>query len=120
MAIALPTSFKVAEVRAGYRSSSSLAMSPYNFTQQVFSWAGRQKVAEISVPIISAADANEWTQFFDSLDGFTNTFNMDLSDFFPHETGITSVPMRLSNPEAVWGLQPPLVYTFSFSAMEAL
>jgi hypothetical protein len=118
--ISLPASFDTATVTAGYRNASALSESPYNFTQQVFTWNGRQKFVEISVPPLSQTDGDDWTEFFDDLNGFENTFNLDLSSYFPHEAGITSVSMMLSEPVNTWAISKEMHYGFSFRAMEAL
>lgn len=118
--IALPASFARAKVKAVYRRSSALSMSPYNFTQQVYSWGGKMKIVEIQVPPLVQSDADDWTEFFDDLNGYENTFNLDLSDYYPHETGITSVAMRLVDPDQSWTIDEAMHYGFTFAAMEAL
>ena len=118
--IAMPTSPKFASVRPVYRHSTKMSVSQYNFTQQVYSWRGRLKVVEFTLPPMEQAEATEWITFFRALNGFENVFEVDLSEAYPNETGITEVEMRLTDPDTGWSLVPPLRYEFSFTAMEAL
>ena len=119
--IALPSSFSdFAEVIPHKRFNSRMVQSPYNYTQQVASLGAQIKIIEVVVPVIdNSSDATEWITFFNSLDGFVNTFNLDLSEYYPGESGLTAVPMRLMNPEQVWNIRPPLNFSFSFTAIEA-
>lgn len=115
-----PASFALARVSVRYRTSSVMSSSPYNFTQQVYSWKGKIKIVQIEVPAMEDPEAQQWTQFLDDLDGHVNTFTMDLSDLYPHESGIGAVAMRLADPEQVWSADAPFRYGFSFTAIEAL
>ena len=107
-------------VRAGYRTAGAISESPYNFTQQVYSWAGKAKVCEFSLPPMKEADADDWTQFFDSMNGFENTTTLDLSDYYPHDAGVSSVEMRLMNADSSWDINTIKHYGISFSLMEVI
>lgn len=117
--VALPSTGGYVSVRALRRNSTKLAISGYNFTQQVYSWEGLLKVIEIQLTKMSQADFDDWTLFFNNLNGYENTFNIDLSDYFPDESGITSVAMRLADPEVDWQQDLEGYYSASFTAMEA-
>lgn len=95
-------------------------MSPYNFTQQVYSYGNKIKVVDVTIPIRSSDDVSQWTEFFDDLNGYENTFQMDLSGVYKHETGITAVEMRMVSPEVEWDLRTDNHMSVSFTAMEAI
>lgn len=117
--IAIPSSPGFSNIEAINRNSTKLSMSPYNFNQQVYSWEGKLKIVQLTLPPMKLADATNWSQFLDDLNGFENTFNLDLSDYYPHESGITSVAMRLTNPDTAYSYRVNKTYEFSFIAMEA-
>jgi hypothetical protein len=118
--VTIPTTPGFKSVRALYRNSTAMSVSKYNFTQQVYSWKGKLKVVEFQLPPMNQTDADNWTEFFDDLNGYENTFNADLSTAYPHETGITSVAMRLMEPEQSWTIDEAMHHGISFVAMEAL
>jgi len=117
--IALPSSPGFQSIRAIRRSSTFLGMSPTNFTQQVYGYKGKLKVVELRLPPMEDTEATAWENFLDDLEGHVNTFNLDLSDVYPGESGLGSVAMRLVDPDVTWNLEAPLRYGFSFLAMEA-
>ena len=118
--ITIPSTPDFDSVKPIYRRSSKISVSPYTFTQQVYSWQGKLKVVEIILPPMTESDFNDWAEFFDDLNGYENTFNLDLSSYYPHETGITSVAMRMADPDFSWDISTALHYSTSFMAMEAL
>jgi hypothetical protein len=113
-----PTTVTPSSVRAIRRTSSRLAMSPFNFTQQVHDFKGRLRVVEFQYPPLSQADAATMEAFLESCDGVTDTFTVDLDDYFPNSQP-GSVSMRLANPEFEYDITTAMTYGFSFVAMEA-
>jgi len=93
-------------------------VSPYTYQSQVYAWPGKIKVVEFSLPPMNQTEAQSWIAFFNSLNGFENTFTVDLSIAYPNEAGSDSVEMRLLSPEQVWDISADYTYGFSFSAME--
>lgn len=93
-------------------------MSPFNFTQQVHDFKGRLRVVEFQYPPLSQADAATMEAFLESCDGVTDTFTVDLDDYFPNSQP-GSVSMRLANPEFEYDITTAMTYGFSFVAMEA-
>lgn len=118
--ITWPGNSAIESMRPVYRRSSQLAMSPYNFTQQVYRNPGKMKVVEVTIAARTEAQFDTWSQWLDDMDGHTNTSNVDLSTAYPHETGITSVAMRLVNPDVEWTVANDGYYELSFALMEAL
>jgi len=72
------------------------------------------------LPKMDETEAALWVTAIDSLDGFKNTFTVDLRDFFPGESGLDAVAMRLMNPEQAWEISAPLHYELTFQAIEAI
>ena len=114
-----PTTVKPSSVRAIRRTSSRLAMSPFNFTQQVHDFKGRLRVVEFQYPPLSQADAATMEQFLEDCEGVTDTFTVDLDDYFPDSQPGSAVSMRLANPEFEYDITTAMTYGFSFVAMEA-
>lgn len=117
--ITIPTSPGFRSMRPLYRRSTAMSISPYNGTQQVYAWPGKLKVVEFTLPPMTEADAQNWTEFFDDLNGHENTFQVDLSTAYPHETGLTAVEMRLVEAEQSWDISTAKHTSLSFVAMEA-
>jgi hypothetical protein len=116
----IPTSPAFVSVTPMRRTSTAMAISPYNFTQQVYSWGGKLKVIDFQLPTMTESDATAWLAFFDDLNGFEGTFNIDLSDYFPDEAGLKSVAMRLTDPDVQYSIDILMNHSISFRAMEAL
>jgi hypothetical protein len=74
---------------------------------------------DIAIPVLNETDATEFMTFFRDLEGQVNTFNLDLTEFYPGESGVSSVAMRLLNPEQAWEVRPPMLYEITLSAIEA-
>ena len=117
--ITKPASPGYRAVKAIRRTSTKLAMSPYNFTQQVYSYAGKLKVVEFTLPPLTSAQATNWCGFLDDLNGFENTWNEDLSTLYPDESGLSSVAMRLVNPDVEYSVDTAMHFSLSFVGMEA-
>ena len=113
-----PTTITPSNVRSIRRSSSRLAMSPFNYTQQVHDFKGKLKVVEFTYPPLTQTQAEDMDEFLDSCDGVTNTFSVDLSDYFPGTTQ-TNVNMRLADPDYQFDISTAMTYGFSFIAIEA-
>lgn len=114
-----PTTVTPSSVRAIRRTSSRLAMSPFNFTQQVHDFKGRLRVVEFQYPPLSQADATTMEAFLEDCEGVTGTFTVDLDDYFPNSQPGSAVSMRLANPEFEYDITTAMTYGFSFVAMEA-
>jgi len=105
-------------VRAIRRTSSRLATSPFNFTQQVHDFKGRLRVIEFSYPPLSATDAATMEAFLESCDGVTEIFSVDLDDYFP-SSAPGNVNMRLASSDFDYDISTAMHYGFSFVAIEA-
>jgi hypothetical protein len=113
-----PTTLTPSSVRAIRRTSSRMAMSPFNFTQQVHDFVGRLRVVEFQYPPLSQSDAAIMEAFLESCDGVTNTFSVDLDDYFPNSSP-GSVSMRLASSDFDYDINTAMTYGFSFVAIEA-
>jgi len=118
--ISLPATYDVRAASGGYLFSQGVAVCPYSQQRLVQDFGGKARVVEIQVPPLSESDADDWTEFFEDLDGCNNTFNLDLTDIFPHSTGATSVPFRLKEPNIRWSVNTAKVFGFSFEAVEVV
>jgi hypothetical protein len=96
-----------------------MSIAPRTGSQQVFSYGGRLKLVDIAIPVLSDFDAAEFVTFFRNLRGQENTFNLDLTYYYPDEDDVSSVAMRLLNPEQAWEVRPPMLYEITLSAIEA-
>jgi hypothetical protein len=120
MAVTIPTSPGFNKMKAIYRRNTAMSISPYNFTQQVYAWKGGDiKVVECSLPPMKTTDATNWITFFNSCNGYEETFNLDISKAFPNESGMTSVAMRLVDTDQSWDIDTAQLYGISFICMEA-
>ena len=77
-------------------------------------------MVDFQLPPMVEADADDWLGFLDDLNGFEGTFTIDLSDYYPDETGLTSVTMRLTEPDHQYTVDTLMHHGISFRAMEAL
>lgn len=92
-------------------------MSPFNYTQQVHDFKGKLKVVEFTYPPLDETDATTMDAFLDSCNGVTETFSVDLEDYFPGTTQ-TNVTMRLADPDIQFDISTAMHYGFSFIAIE--
>ena len=116
----IPTQPGFSNMRAVIRSSSKLAISPFNFTQQVYSWKGKIRVVDFTLPPMLDAQAEDWIDFFEDCNGFEGVFTVDISDAFPNDPSANAVPMRLADPDQEWDINTLVHYGITFRAMEAL
>lgn len=117
--IALPSGgVKISVAKAGYQRAQGVAQCPYSLQTLVQDYGGKARVIEVSVPPISTASASAWTEFFDLLSGSVNTFNLNISEIWPHETG--TVAFRLADPNFSWDASAAKYFGFSFKAIEVL
>ena len=115
---AFPSDIKPSNVRAIRRTSTRMAMSPFNYTQQVYDFTGRLRVIEFQYPPLTQSDAETMESFLESCDGVRDTFSVDLDDYFPDSLpGSTS--MRLASSDFEFDISTAMHYGFSFTAIEA-
>jgi len=102
--------------------ATSIDRSAFTFSQKVYSYPGKIVILQYTYPPIPAAAFGAWVDFLDALKGGENTFNEDLTDFFPgtNFAGRTSVPMRLMENTVEWTMSVENHFYLTFSAMEAL
>lgn len=77
-------------------------------------------MVEFTLPPMTAAQADDWTKFFDDCDGYAHTFTANISAAFPHDPSATAVVMRLATPEIEYDVNTLAHYGITFTAMEAL
>ena len=118
--ITKPSSPSYKSLKAIYRRNTAIAISPYNFTQQVYSWGGKLKVVEFQLPPMKETEAIEWLNFFNDLNGYENTWQDDLTVAYPNESGsVANIDMRLVEPDQSWEVETAKIYGISFVGMEA-
>lgn len=72
--LSLPTASGIARVNLRAVNSVSISESPFTFKQQVIAHTGQRWEAEISMPPMQRADAEQWIAFLVSLNGVKGTF----------------------------------------------
>ena len=77
-------------------------------------------MVDIDLPPMQYSDAEALTQFFENLNGMVNTFDLDLSEVFPHDSSASSVTLRLSSPDIFWSAEDASKFGFTFRAEEVL
>lgn len=74
--LTLPTASGIASVTMRAVNVTAISQSPFTFKQQVVSHSGQRWEAEVSMPPMKRADAEEWVAFLVSLRGQLGTFNL--------------------------------------------
>lgn len=72
--LSLPTASGIARVNLRAVNAVSISESPFTFKQQVIAHTGQRWEAEISMPPMQRADAEQWISFLVSLNGVKGTF----------------------------------------------
>lgn len=119
--ITKPASWKMAKVSAHHRAYTAMAMSPNNGTQQVYVYSAPLRVIDITIPPIAESYADQWTQFIRLLNGFENTFNMEIADLnriYPDETFGSTIAFRLMEKDTPWSIDTAMIYGFHLMAFE--
>jgi len=119
--IPLPsTAFKIRSAGGGYEYAQGVATCPYTLKTLVQDFGGKRRRVTIEVPPMTETQAAQWTEFFEDLSGMVNTFNLDLTDIYPHDTGATSVAFRLAEPNASWNADVAKHFGFTLEAIEVV
>lgn len=119
--IPLPsTAFSIRSAGGGYEYAQGVATCPYTLKTLVQDFGGRRRRVTIEVPPLKGTDAAQWTEFFEDLNGMVNTFNLDLTDLYPHDTAATSVAFRLAEPGINWSADVAKFFSFTFDAIEVV
>ena len=116
----LPTNYRISEAEAGYVRSQAQTQCPYSLQTLVQDWGGSRKRVTISVPPIGPSEAADWSGFFRGCNGMVNTFDLDVSDLYPDETGVGAVTFRLADPNFRYNINNAQFFGFSFDAIEVL
>lgn len=74
--VSLPTTLSPAAITITARSAVGQSISPFSMTQQVFEHQGEVWAAQIEMPPMVRADAENWIAFLLSLRGVAGTFYM--------------------------------------------
>ena len=72
--LALPTHTGIAQIRLLARDVVGISTSPFNLKQQVYRHQGQRWEADITLPPMSRADAEQWAAFLLRLRGSYGTF----------------------------------------------
>jgi hypothetical protein len=74
--LTLPTITGISSINIRPFSVVAVAESPFTLSQQVQEYAGQRWEADVTLPIMSRAEAEEWNAFFLKLNGRRGTFLM--------------------------------------------
>ena len=72
--LSLPTVAGIAQIRISARNAVAVSSSPFTYKQQVMQHQGARWEAEITLPPMQRADAEEWISFLFALQGQYGTF----------------------------------------------
>jgi len=72
--LALPTAAGIAQINLRAVNSVGISSSPFTFKQQVIAHSGQRWEAEVTLPALSRADAEDWVAFLVALKGSKGTF----------------------------------------------
>jgi len=72
--LSLPTHTGIAQIRLIARDVVGVSTSPFNFKQQIYRHQGQRWEADITLPPMSRADAEQWAAFLLRLRGAYGTF----------------------------------------------
>lgn len=93
--LALPTVKTARRVTFRGRSAVAMSASPFTFTQQVYAHQGEMLAADVAMPPMSRADAEQMVAFLLALNG--------------HEGTLTMGPPGYTTPRGTWSSGTPLV-----------
>ncbi len=74
--LSLPTVAGIAQIRITARNAVAVSSSPFSYKQQVMQHPGARWEAEVTLPPMQRADAEEWIAFLFALGGQYGTFLM--------------------------------------------
>lgn len=72
--LALPTIKGIRAIRLTAKNSVGVSTSPFSYTQQVYKHQGQRWQAEVALPSMPRAEAEEWFSFLVKLNGQYGTF----------------------------------------------
>lgn len=74
--LATPTNKTIQQVAFFARNTVAVSQSPFTYSQQVHKWSGQRWEADITLPPMARANAEEWISFLVSLKGSYGTFTL--------------------------------------------
>ena len=72
--LSLPTITGIRAIRITAKNSVGVSTSPFSYTQQVYKHQGQRWQAEVALPAMTRAEAEEWFSFLVKLNGQYGTF----------------------------------------------
>ena len=72
--LATPTNKTIQQVAFFARNTVAISQSPFTYSQQVHKWTGQRWEADVTLPPMKRADAEEWISFLVKLKGSYGTF----------------------------------------------
>jgi hypothetical protein len=104
--LATPTNKTIQQVSFFARNTVAMSMSPFTYAQQVYKWKGQRWEADITLPPMLRANAEEWISFLVSLKGSYGTFLLgDPSAVTPRGTASVSAGTPVINGASQTGDQ---------------
>ena len=104
--LATPTNKTIQQVSFFARNTVAISTSPFTYSQQVHKWTGQRWEADITLPPMLRANAEEWISFLVSLKGSYGTFLLgDPSAVTPRGTASVSAGTPVINGASQTGDQ---------------
>ena len=107
-------------------SASGMVRSPFSGSQQVLDWGSEWLEANVQLPPMLLADANNWLAFLQALHGPVNTFQFSSAFvaayplFLKGGSPLASLYWRLKSNSAKYSLNHQRVFGFQFEILQVL
>lgn len=119
--ISIPAAPVAKSIRWRRKSIVGVAVSPFGGQQQVYAHPGRWWEADVTLPPMSATQAQNWMAFFVNLNGMEGSFTWTPPDTGWSGSGLAKPvgPWRMLSNELTFDVGEGMVYGFSFACREA-
>ena len=95
--LSLPTTKNIRAIRLTARNTVGVSTSPFTYAQQVYKHQGQRWEAEVSMPAMNRAEAEEWFAFLVKLNGQFGTFLIGDPHSAPRGSAATSAGTPVVN-----------------------
>ena len=119
--LTLPSTPGIRTINVWRESVVGVSTSPFSLREQTYVHPGRRWRIEIEYPPMTAAQAEDWIQFFYDLNGREGSFNFNLTTYCPSLTPAPGVKVfRLLENMQGWSVSVAKHYGFTIAAAEVL
>lgn len=98
----------------------AVSKSPFTGQQQVQDWGSTFMEANVSLPPLTATQAEDWITFLRDLKGMANVFQFGAAFAAAYSSSIGSRYWRLKSNQRKWSVGEARVFGIQFEVMEAL